>query len=138
MSLDRIQSYRLELEQKLFKEKDLTIRHMYFLVKTTKPQELNVHNAIRNLWDNVFVEQRNILDRLCMQSIHFKVLNENKLFRDVSDDEHTLWHFYLTHHASDMSLNCQETLISYQQKINQHLKSIIDLCFLENLLHQPT
>lgn len=137
MSLDRFDFYKSELEKKLEKEKEQTIRHMYFLIKTTKPNELNDHVTIRNLWDKTFKLQADILNRLCMQAVHFQHDNVEMVFSNVSNDGKKLWHYYLTHIATNMSLNCLETILNYHQTVNAHLKTIIDLCFLEHLLHHP-
>ena len=136
--MEKVNKYIQKLEKTYNSEKDLTNRHLFFLVNTTKPEECKNITRILDYWKKVFTAEEDIIHLLCGQDIKFKKDGKTIHLKNVSKNYTPTWRAYLRNQFTDLGPANLEKLIIWHKIINKNLQKIIKTCISLNLVHEPT
>lgn len=140
--MEEITQYIKKLEKTYTGEKDLSKRHYYFLINTTKPEQFKNNLKLKNLWNKVFKSEESIIYRLSSQNVKFKIKFKDQQktvsLKDVSKKFVPTWRAYLRHQFIDLGPANLEALIMEHKLINNNLKKIITICKKLNMISKPT
>lgn len=134
-NIEDIEQYICELVEKLQNEKDLTLKHLFFLIKTTDVKAARKDRLIGKCKRKLNKLENELLDILWFHNV--RVLTDDDddgggggelLLRNIKEDDGgKVIKLYLQNKTKKTGPNTLEVLLQIQKKINSVYQDLVDI-----------
>lgn len=131
-----VEDYCVLLLNQLNKQRNETVRHIFFMVCATDPLVMREHPQIAELMEKIEEDENHILYRLNADMVQGIFDGEVKYFKDIDSEDQ--YREYLTTKLFRPLPNLLENLVLFQKNINKNYRLVVSLCLSNNLfLERP-